>query len=326
MSLIIGVDEAGYGPNLGPLAVCATAWRVPAELDADNLTGLIPEISVQRPSNDQIQIADSKAVFKPGTGISILERTVQVMSRIAGFHLELANDWHSWLERFNPRWPEQRIDVPWLQGERNLPIEVENESIANLADAVRTSLVNHQVELIDVELNLIPARQFNELLRVNSSKGELLSNASAGLVRSILDRVVPDSNEPVLIHFDKHGGRNQYLPLLMQTFPEMFIQVICEGREISEYRWGAGAGLGEGNTRCRFVAKGDRFLPAALASNFAKYARELAMHSFNAYWTARIPELKPTAGYPMDAKRFRSEIESVQRDLEISDNVLWRER
>ena len=40
MGLIIGVDEAGYGPNLGPLAVCATAWRIPSELNSD-LIGFI---------------------------------------------------------------------------------------------------------------------------------------------------------------------------------------------------------------------------------------------------------------------------------------------
>ena len=27
MQLMIGTDEAGYGPNLGPLVVTATAWR-----------------------------------------------------------------------------------------------------------------------------------------------------------------------------------------------------------------------------------------------------------------------------------------------------------
>ena len=28
---MIGIDEAGYGPNLGPLAVAATVWRVAEE-------------------------------------------------------------------------------------------------------------------------------------------------------------------------------------------------------------------------------------------------------------------------------------------------------
>ena len=38
MTLLIGTDEAGYGPNLGPLVVAATAWRVdtPAE-DAETV-------------------------------------------------------------------------------------------------------------------------------------------------------------------------------------------------------------------------------------------------------------------------------------------------
>ena len=28
MAILIGVDEAGYGPNYGPLAIAATAWCV----------------------------------------------------------------------------------------------------------------------------------------------------------------------------------------------------------------------------------------------------------------------------------------------------------
>ena len=27
--ILIGTDEAGYGPNLGPLTVAATAWHLP---------------------------------------------------------------------------------------------------------------------------------------------------------------------------------------------------------------------------------------------------------------------------------------------------------
>ena len=29
MGILIGMDEAGYGPNLGSLVVAATAWEVP---------------------------------------------------------------------------------------------------------------------------------------------------------------------------------------------------------------------------------------------------------------------------------------------------------
>jgi len=40
----------------------------------------------------------------------------------------------------------------------------------------------------------------------------------------------------------------------------------------------------------------------------AKYLRETAMRAFNAFWAERVPGLRPTAGYPGDARRFREEI------------------
>ena len=56
---------------------------------------------------------------------------------------------------------------------------------------------------------------------------------------------------------------------------------------------------------------------------FAKYLRELAMIAFNQFWQRHVPNLRPTAGYPVDAKRFRREIRTHQRQLHITDQMLW---
>jgi hypothetical protein len=72
--------------------------------------------------------------------------------------------------------------------------------------------------------------------------------------------------------------------------------------------------------------KGESFLPAALASMTAKYVRELSMRAFNEYWCARVKNLRPTAGYPADAKRFRVDIAHEQRRLGIADRLFWREK
>jgi len=52
-------------------------------------------------------------------------------------------------------------------------------------------------------------------------------------------------------------------------------------------------------------------LPVALASTFAKYVRELAMARLNRYFNALDPELKPTAGYTTDARRWLADAEGL---------------
>jgi hypothetical protein len=48
------------------------------------------------------------------------------------------------------------------------------------------------------------------------------------------------------------------------------------------------------------------------------------MRAVNHFWQSRVENLKPTAGYPQDAKRFRVDIAEVQAKLKIPDRLLWR--
>ena len=50
------------------------------------------------------------------------------------------------------------------------------------------------------------------------------------------------------------------------------------------------------------------------------------MELFNRFWRTHLPTLKPTHGYPTDARRFRQEVAEIQARLEIPDEMLWRER
>jgi hypothetical protein len=123
-----------------------------------------------------------------------------------------------------------------------------------------------------------------------------------------------------IVQCDKHGGRNGYLPVLQTVFPEYLVEVVRESRAVSIYRWGPR----DRRIEFRFSVKGESFLPTALASMFAKYLRELAMRAFNAFWQAQSVGLKPTAGYPVDAKRFFADIASKVRELDIDSDLLWR--
>jgi len=91
-----------------------------------------------------------------------------------------------------------------------------------------------------------------------------------------------------------------------------------EGRELSCYR--------VGNSEIRFQMRAESQFPVAVASMVSKYVRELAMVLFNRFWQNHVADLKPTKGYPVDARRFRQEIAEAQQRLDLDDDVLWRVR
>ena len=54
----------------------------------------------------------------------------------------------------------------------------------------------------------------------------------------------------------------------------------------------------------------------------AKYTREVLMHQFNHFWVKQVPGLKPTQGYPLDAKRFREDIAASVELLNVRGDPL----
>ncbi len=79
-------------------------------------------------------------------------------------------------------------------------------------------------------------------------------------------------------------------------------------------------------SRICFRTRAEELLPVALASMVSKYLREVLMVGFNQFWQNHIPDLKPTKGYPVDAKRFLEEIAPVAKQLSIPQSLFWRSR
>ena len=74
MAFLIGTDEAGYGPNLGPLVISSSTWHAPDDLVDCDLYEILCD-AVSRTSNDigKVPIADSKQLYQPGKGLAALE-------------------------------------------------------------------------------------------------------------------------------------------------------------------------------------------------------------------------------------------------------------
>ena len=333
MTFLIGIDEAGYGPNLGPLCVGVSVWKVTKAKDGgrkadrrDSLAStatsnlppdlyqLLSNIVSPAPTPERIAIADSKQLYKPGQGLTHLERGVLTALAAVG---RPAADWQS---LFTP--PK----LPWYEAyDCPLPVDADEDELAELASSFSSTCESAGVRLVDLRVRLVYPQEFNELTEHYGSKGAALSHVSIELLKTALANLPPSTVRPpssLNITCDKHGGRNRYAALLQHHFPDEWIETLEESRPQSRYRWGPP----EAPADICFRTKGEAMLPVALASMAAKYHRELAMRAFNAYWTSQVPGLKTTAGYPQDAKRFKSDIATVQSKLSIDDRVLWRNR
>jgi len=96
------------------------------------------------------------------------------------------------------------------------------------------------------------------------------------------------------------------------------VQVVAETPAWSAYH------VPDASCRVEFSVRGESRLPVALASMTAKYVRELSMAAFNAWWCGRVEDLAPTAGYPLDAARWRRDVEAAGAVAAADWDDLWR--
>ncbi len=318
MSFLLGTDEAGYGPNLGPLAISASLWEVPDAVRGDGLYERLQTVfapaAERSAAGQRVAIADSKVLYQSQKGLKLLERGLWAAWGLLGQRPAVCGDVWKLLTGpdAGPRCEALCDGLDPLPA----PLDLDAAEIELLRPRLCEGLARAGVRLIDLQSIAIFPREFNHTVDHSDSKGAALSHWTLELVARMIE---PLGNEQISILCDKHGGRDRYLPLLMDSFPDRFIEVVREGRLQSVYRFGP-----RRQVEIAFQAKGESHLPTALASMASKYLRELAMHAFNDFWRRHVAGLQPTAGYPLDAKRFKADIAAAQQSLGIADRILWR--
>lgn len=310
----IGTDEAGYGPNLGPLTISVTVWDVPAPAIAVDLYAVLASV-IDRQSDrgkTRLHIADSKQVYTPSRGLASLETSALAMLAQTG---TIPLSFSELVSRLTGGPLVADEGEPWLrEGDLALPMAAALPDIQRLASELRAACLSAGVRVVALRSDLVETPRFNRECHAAGSKGVVLSRTTLNL----LERNWPDDGVSALVICDKHGGRNQYGTLLSEAFDDLFIPRLEESAACSRYKVRGG--------EVRFQVRAEQYLPTAAASILSKYLREMAMEQFNHYWARRVPGLKPTKGYPEDARRFRKEIAEQQLALGIPDEVLWRER
>jgi len=321
MAWIIGIDEAGYGPNLGPFVMSAVAFRVPDDVAHTDLWTLLAK-AVERCSAEgdpRLSVDDSKKVYSPGKGIEELERCV--LASLAGSLLQDEFTLHGWLDDLAAgAWPGD-ARLPWYTADRALPIVAARARLEESANLFQTCCQENNVGLAKVHTFILEPEPFNRTLDRWGTKGAALAQGLQVLLPLIVDAAEPMQAVHFLI--DKHGGRNTYSAMLQHTFPEALVVARRESMECSLYE--VRGGSCPISLRFQPRADGEHFC-VALASMLSKYLREVLMQDLNRFWQERLPGLKPTAGYASDAPRFYEAIRPTAEKMGLAADVLWRRK
>ncbi len=315
MPWVVGIDEAGYGPNLGPLVQAAVCLRLPDDDPAgwDTLKPVVRR--AHEPADDRLLIDDSKKVYTGG-GLAALERGVRMTGPVCHGVAELVR------KQVLPGYHADLAAECWYAPAEALPLTTTPEAwFADLV-AFGGQFSTTAVTFGPAAAAVVAAPRFNRIVDEVGSKGAVLARGLVELAAAAVADL-PADGAPLLFSCDKQGGRNFYAAIVQQAFPEGWVVIEKEGAAESRYRV---EGLDRPvSVTFRPRADGDS-VAVALASMLCKYLREVCMRQFNRFWATHVPGLAPTAGYPNDAKRYYDAIRPAMAKLGLAPDQVWRKK
>jgi hypothetical protein len=320
--IIAGIDEAGYGPLLGPLVVGCCAFEIESGDAADPpciWKILHKHVRKTRSRNGRtLHVNDSKLVYSSGE-IAELERSILSIATAAGLKTD---DLNSLIQSVSPRVVSQLSAYPWyLANGETFPIKNDAIAIRMHANAMRIECQRTKTACVHLGAQIVPEGEFNRMVGNTRNKASALFSLAAMHLDHLL-RTYGDKG--LVIVCDRQGGRMRYGHLLRLMFEDWSLEILSENEEgCSQYRM---TRRGHPVT-VTFVEKAEALcLPVAVASMLSKYLREGLMRRFNAFWSAQLPGLIPTAGYYGDGSRFLRDIEQKRHEMGIEDDRLVRSR
>jgi len=271
-----GIDEAGYGPLLGPLSVIGVA-----------VAGDDHATVTQAFRSAATGAADSKRVHTPGDISGIEAVALPAIHWLTGRLPESAGACFALVGERR----EDLAGLPWLAdaGAVRLPIGRCEITPWRVAD----------VEPLGLSGRIIQVPAYNAILASGLNKADMELQA----VGAILVALAAHGGDAD-ITVDRLGGRRYYRQFLQSHWPESMVLIEQEEALVSAYQV-----CGTVQQRVRFCVDGEaQSLLTAIASCIAKYVRELHMFLLNRFWCAQVPSLAITAGYVLDARRWLDEI------------------
>ena len=299
-----GIDEAGYGPLLGPLCVGVSAFRIDADADAApapiDLWKLLAAAVCKKPKDTRrrIAVADSKKLKSNGKSPLVhLERGVLTFSCD-----DAPTSDEQLFARLGVHARTSRA-TPWHAHPQSLPVSHTSDEIAIARNLLIGALARSGARIEHFGVSALDAPAFNAIYESLRNKARVNLSLVLDAIRTI-DLMRGD--QPAFIAVDRQGGRSDYAGELEAHIARgAAVNIMHEDHERSAYC------VGENLVISFEVEAEERHLPVALASMGAKYVRELSMRRLNAFFAQRMEGLHPTAGYVEDGRRYLAEVKPI---------------
>jgi len=345
--LIAGIDEAGYGPLLGPLCVGLSVFRIQESPDPAKLPDLWKMLSKgvcrgpgRAGENDRrgrVAVADSKELklansVKCAHPLVHLERGVLTFVRclaeqVGGAGAAVVDD-----DALFRAIAAEMPDVPcYAVPPRALPMCMTSAEVSIAHNVLQRAMVGAGVELLHLRCEVMGEPRYQRIVKDTNNKAETTATAFGEHLRRVWELYGLQGEDARLgVVCDRLGGRAQYSGLIQRELPDCTVEIIEESEGRSRYAVTAKDASGrERRASVSFLVEGETIhLPIALASMVAKFTRELSMMRYNQYWNSLraargYAEVKPTAGYRNDAHRWLEDIGDVMSDDDKKVLLRW---
>ncbi len=317
MVVLAGIDEAGFGPLLGPLVVSSSVFSLPQHLLTTDLWQVLRNSvgNTRKHLAGRLLVADSKKAYNRQKGIKQLQRTVLACLECLGKKPETLTQL---LTLLSPDCIERLSDYPWHRDIADYRISVDAGDMAIATSVLKEDLASNGIELLELRSYCLDVAYYNRMVASVKNKASVLFTAVSKLIKNAFDNFAGDYLQVIV---DRQGGRVRYQRSLQRMFPDMELKILREGSATSSYELRADGR----QMRLHFVVGADqRFFPVSLASMVSKYLRELLVDNMNRYFTGFLPDLKPTAGYWKDGLRFVADLKKNVPHVTFDSNQLIR--
>ncbi|MHC4605047.1 MAG: hypothetical protein ACYS6W_17155, partial [Planctomycetota bacterium] len=186
MVVLVGIDEAGFGPILGPMVVSSSTFLLPHPLLETDLWQILRKSvgNKRKRLAGRLLIADSKKAYSKSVGTRHLERTVLACLRCLGKEPGTLTEL---LTLLCPDCLERLSDYPWYKDAGRQPILADGADKEIASAVLKNDMASNSMELLELKSYCLDVAYYNRMVGSAKNKASVLFTATSRLIKRAFD-------------------------------------------------------------------------------------------------------------------------------------------